>query len=323
MSVTLKDIIGIAKDLPEKYFEEAHKKLTEIKERAKAEKEADAIVKLCPHCESRIVVRNGKRNGRQAFVCRNCTRTFVETTGSAIENSQSSPTVWRQVIRDTVDGISLDKTASALGLHHETVFYMRHKILYRIEQELLALPIDLCGVCEADETYVLENEKGRKFLETHHRKPREHGGRASKRGLSNEQICICTSINSDGECVAQSVNRAVPSKTELEQVFGSRIADDTVILCDGNKNYDVFEEKCTVAHVTILNKINNFHSFIKERLRAARGVATIYQNRYNALFAKIFGSQETAVDRIFELMASPKDSYASNSDVENLNLLNI
>lgn len=323
MSITLKDIIGITKELPEKYFEEVYEKLTEIKEKAKAEKEAEASIKICPYCESRTIVRNGKRNGRQAFVCRSCNKTFVETTGSAIENSHSSPTVWRQVIRDTVDGISLDKTAAGLDLHHETVFYMRHKILYRIEQELLASPIDLCGVCEADETYVLENEKGRKFPETHHRKPREHGGKASKRGLSNEQVCICTSINGDGKCVAQSVNRAVPSKTELEQVFDLRIVDDTVILCDGNKNYDVFDEKCTVAHVNSLNKINNFHSFIKERLRAARGVATIYQNRYNALFAKIFGSQETAVDRIFELMTSGKDSFASNNDIETLKLLNI
>jgi transposase-like protein len=323
MNITLKDIISLTKDLPEKYFDEVFEKLTEIKEKAKIEKDAEASRKICPHCASCEIVRNGKKKGRQAYVCRSCGRSFVETTGSALENSHSSPTVWRQVIRDTVNGVSLDKTANGLDLHHETVFYMRHKILYRIEQELMASPVGLNGVCEADETYVLESEKGRKFPENHHRKPRKHGGKASKRGLSNEQVCICTSINSDGGCVALSVNRAIPSKMELEQVFNARISDDVVILCDGNKNYDVFEERCTVAHVKNLNKINNFHSFIKERLRAARGVATLYQNRYNALFANIFGSQETAVDRIFELMTSCKGSFVRNVDVETLKLFNI
>ena len=321
MTITLKDIIGLTKELPEKYFEEVYARLKEIKEKAEEEKEAEANTKTCPGCESRTIVRNGKRNGKQAYVCRDCQKTFVETIGSAMANSHSSPTVWRQVIRDTVNGVSLDKTAAGLDLHHETVFYMRHKILYRIEQELSASPVDLSGVCEADETYVLENEKGRKFPEGHHRKPRYHGGKATKRGLSNEQFCICTSINGDGKCVAMSVNRAIPNKAELEQVFDARITDDTVILCDGNKNYDVFEEKCTVAHVKNLNKINNFHSFIKERISAARGVATKYLNRYNALFSKIFGAQEAAVDKIFALLSSCNHSAATNNDVDNLQLL--
>ena len=323
MGITLKDIIGITKELPEKYFEEVFEKLTELKEKAEEEKEAESRIKTCPYCESQGIVRNGKRSGKQAYICRSCEHTFVETTGSAIANSHSPPTVWRQVIRDTVEGISLDKTAEGLDLHHETVFYMRHKIMFAVEQALLASPVGMDGVCEADETYVLESEKGRKFPENHHRKPRKRGGKASKRGLSNEQICICASVNGDSECVAVSVNRAAPSKVELEQVFGNRITDDTVILCDGSKNYDVFEGVCTVAHIKHPNKVNGFHSFIKERLRAARGVATIYQNRYNALFANIFGTQETAVDRIFDLMTSCNVSFSTNCDIETRNLLSI
>jgi len=323
MAITLKDIIRLTKDIPERCYEEVYEKLKEVKEKAEAEQEAEARIKVCPHCGSRAIVRNGKRSGRQAYICHTCDKTFVETTGSAIENSQSTSAVWRQVIRDTVDGISIDKTASDLDLHHETVFYMRHKIMYLVEQKLLASPVGMDGVCEADEAYVLESEKGRKFPENHHRKPRKRGGKASKRGLSGEQICICTSVNGSDECVALSVNRATPSKAELEQVFGNRISDDTVILCDGNSNYDVFEERCTVAHVKHPNKVNGFHSFIKERLRAARGVATIYQNRYNALFAEVFGAKEVAVDRIFELMTSCDRSFSSNSVVETKNLLTI
>ena len=131
MDITLKDIIGLAKELPEQYFAEVYEKLTELKGKAKAEEEDASRRKTCPHCNSQAVVRNGKRHARQAYICRACDKTFVETTGAAIANSHSSPTVWRQVIRDTVQGVSIDDTAAGLDLTHDTVFHMRHKILIR------------------------------------------------------------------------------------------------------------------------------------------------------------------------------------------------
>ena len=256
-------------------------------------------------------------------MCRDCKKSFMDTTGSAISNSHGGETVWKQVIRDTVDGISLDNTAASLDLHHSTVFHMRHKILTCIERTITAEPVVLSGVCELDETYVLESCKGRKIPEGYHRKPRKRGGKASKPGLSKEQICICAGVNGDGENIATTVNRAAPSRAEISQVFLERITDDTTILCDGSKNYDTFESVCTVAHVKHPNKVNGLHGFIKERLRSMRGIATIYQNRYNALFAEIYGDLEAAVNRIYELMISCNGSFSSIADVKTRNLCNV
>ena len=323
MNITLKDLIGITKELPEKYFEETYEKLKEIKDKAEAEKEEESKIKTCPHCGSRAIVRNGKRSYRQAYICRNCDKAFVQTTGSAIANSQGSETVWRQVIRDTVEGVSLDKTADNLDLHHSTVFNMRHKILLCLENEISASPVALDGVCELDETYVLESEKGRKFPENHHRKPRKRGGKASKRGLSNEQICIQTAATGEGKFIAISVNRAAPAKDELLQVFADRITDDTTIICDGNSNYDVFSEQCTVAHIKHPNKVNGFHSFKKERLRKMGGVATIYQNRYNALFSVCYGGTESAISKIYSLMTSCSNTFLVIETVKSTNLCDV
>jgi len=319
VAITLKDIIGLAKELPEGSFEETYEKLREIKEKAEAEKESAPVA--CLRCGSTEVVRNGKRNGRQAYYCKDCGKGFVQTSTSAIAHSHSSETVWKQVIRDTVDGVSIDKTADSLDLSHSTVFNMRHKILHCVEQEILNSKLELEGVCEADETYVLENVKGRKIPEDYHRKPRKHGAVASKRGISDEYICVCTSVDGDNKCIASAVNRETPSKEEIAQVFGDKVTTDTVILCDGSKNYDVLEEKCTVAHSKRVNKVNGFHGFIKERLLAARGVATIYLNRYNALYAQIFGKQDAAVDKIFELMTSRNHSFSAIATIKSQNLL--
>ena len=321
MAITLKEIIELAKELPEECFEETYEKLKEIKEKADAEREAAPVA--CLRCGSISVVRNGKRNKKQAYLCKACGKSFVETATSAIAHSHSGETVWKQVIRDTVDGISIDKTADSLDLAHSTVFNMRHKILYCVEQAILSAPSVLDGVCEADETYVLESAKGRKIPADYHRKPRKHGAKASKPGLSNEYICVCTSVDSDNKCMTAAINRATPSKAEIEQIFGDKVSADTVILCDGSKGYDVLEQKCTVAHSKRINRVNGFHSFMKERILASRGVATVYLNRYNALFSQVFGKQDSAADKIFEIMTSRDNSFSAISTVKSSNLLNI
>ena len=321
MAITLKDILGMAKEIPEEYFEETFEKLKEIREKAEREQETKPVE--CIRCGSGKVVRNGKRNGRQAYLCGACGKTFVETATSAIAHSHSGKTVWKQVISDTIDGVAIDKTAEALDLAHSTVFHMRHKILYCVEQAILNAPAELEGVCEADETYVLESVKGRKISEDYHRKSRKHGAKASRPGLSNEYICVCTSVDSDNNCMAAAVNRAAPSKDEIEQVFGDKVTADTVILCDGSNRYDVLEDKCTVAHTKRVNKVNGFHSFIKERLNAARGVATIYLSRYNALFSQIFGKQDSAADKIYTLMTNRNGSFSDIAMVQNEGLLSL
>jgi len=60
---------------------------------------------------------------------------------------------------------------------------------------------------------------------------------------------------------------------------------------------------------------------IKERLLAARGVATINLNRYNALFSQIFGNPDASTDKIFELMTTRNGSFSDISSVKSQSLL--
>jgi len=299
----LVEILALVKELPEEYLEETYERVKEIKE--KADK---ATVKTkeagCPCCNSKSIVRNGHKHRKQAYLCRDCGKSFVETTNCPVENSRGSATVRKQVVKDTVEGAAIDKTAENPGLSHVTVFNMRHKILVRTEREFLSNPPKLSGVCETDETYVLENLKGRKLPDGYYRKPRKHGAKAQKRGISDEYVCICTGINEQGASVAVAVNRATPGSGEILEVFGDVVNNDTLILCEGNKSYDVLESKCKVAVCKRLNKANGPHGFIKARLNSCRGVATVYINRYNAFFSKIFADTDSAVDAIYNLMTS-------------------
>jgi transposase-like protein len=325
MTATLKDIIKLVRELPEESLGEAYEKLKEISESAGNDggSGGEAEIIGCVSCGSTSVSRNGKRHGKQSYLCKDCGRSFVETAGSAFAYSHAGAAVWKQVIADTANGLSIDETASSLDLSHDCVFHMRHKILKRLEDEFLNAEASMSGTYEADETYVLESIKGTKIPADYHRKARKHGAKASKSGLSNEYVCVCTSTSENGDCMALSVNRAAPSKAEIEQVFGDRVNSDTLLLCDGNQTYDVLEEKCTVAHTKRVNKVNGFHSSIKQRLTGYRGVATKYLNRYNAFFARVFGRSETIVDEIFGLMSKRDGTFHPISEIESQDLLQV
>ncbi len=328
MSNTLTEAIETLKQLPELYVEKALKVIREINDEHK--KEAKSKIKPCPECESRAVVRNGHKCRKQSFLCRRCGKSFTEISKTALCNSHSGEAVWKQVIKDTVNGISIEKTANNLYLQHETVFNMRHKILLAIEEEEHNHPTKLLGICEADETYLLESYKGNKLSESFWRKSRKHGAVAKKPGLSDEYICICAGVERDGNAIAKAVNRANAGKDDIDKVFSERVTNATLLLSDGAKAYGVLEGKCKI-HATKkgdigfynINTVNNYHSFIKERNRNARGFATKYLNRYNYFFSKIFRKTELVVDQIYDLLCDINNHYHTNKEIKTMRVLKI
>ena len=39
--------------------------------------------KVCPHCKGKDILRNGKYNGKQRYICRSCRKTFSDFTNFA------------------------------------------------------------------------------------------------------------------------------------------------------------------------------------------------------------------------------------------------
>lgn len=289
----------------------------------------------CPTCMSDNVIRDGKSHGNQRYWCKTCNRTFVSTTNTIMSKSHSTETVWRRLIEDTFEGRSLDYSAEKYGLHHETVFNMRHKILLAVQQLGDSDPIMLQNIAELDETYVLENRKGKKFEGNSSRAPRKRGSKASKRGLSAEQVCICTGVERNkGNAYAVTVNCAGPSKEKITEAFSDHIGDGTVLFTDGLKGYGILQDKvdCIVNGVSVddmkksktanLNNVNSFHSFIKDRYRTYRGVASKYINRYNALFANGFRDRKKTIDEICTILLSPSttDYHTSVAELQSKEL---
>ena len=286
----------------------------------------------CPQCQSMRIIKYGHREEKQRFLCKDCKRTFMYSTNTIMQNSHYGRSIWADFIKDTVTGDSLDKTAETYGFSHVTAFNMRHKVLMAIQDWLEDHPVELSGIVELDETFVLESLKGSRIPETAGRTARKHGAKAQKPGISNEYVAICTGIQREGAVVAASVNRAKPTKEELQMVFEGHIAKDTLLLTDGLRSYNVFSNVsgCSVLDINSegggvfhLNTVNSLHSFIKETYEHYRGVATKYLNRYNALFSVAFRATTDLPDHLFHVFATTGASprHHTCADVRDYNLL--
>ncbi len=287
----------------------------------------------CPYCGSEAVVKNGHKCHKQEYLCKNCRKTFVSTTNTVAANSHQPREIWEEVIEDTLWGHSLDFTAQRLGLYHDCTFHMRHKFLTALVKLQSEQNVCLGDVSELDETFVLDSYKGAPLPDEVGRDARKHGEKAKKSGISSEYVCICTGVQRGGGAIAETVNRAKPSSEEIRTVFGGRIAENSLILCDGLKSYNSLE---TIAGCSIkvinsetekgfynLNAVNAFHSFIKAKYEFYRSVATKYLNRYNALFTAAYKRTADRCCQIIDalLNVSPINRFVSYHDLITADLL--
>lgn len=286
----------------------------------------------CPYCGGSRVIKYGHRKGKQRFLCHECRQTFMHSTNTLMAHSHYSQSIWADFIRDTLYGETLDHSAEKYSFSHQTAFNMRHKVLMALQDLSENAPVILSGIAELDETFVLDCYKGGPVPKEARRKARKHGAKAAKRGISNEYVAICTGVQRDGDAIAATVNRAKPSSRELDEIFRGHIAEDTLVLTDGLRSYNVLETltNCTVVDVKHegsrgmfnLNTVNSLHSYIKDAYNHYRGVATKYINRYNALFSIAFRCANSLKDTLYSSLCTVSQNcyWHTVDDVRNYKL---
>ena len=85
--------------------------------------------KVCSHCNSELISRNGKYNGNQRYICKDCRKTFSDFTNSATYRNKKSLDKWLKYDKSMIMGLSIRKSAKNVGINIATSFFWRHKIL--------------------------------------------------------------------------------------------------------------------------------------------------------------------------------------------------
>jgi len=134
----------------------------------------------CPHCAAAGAVIRGRANGLKRYFCKACGKTFNALTGTPLARLRRKD-CWTEFAASLSEGDTVKASAERCGVAGSTAFRWRHRFL----RTVTAGAIKLRGIVEADETFVLMSRKGERKLD---RKARRRGGKASKRGLSDERF---------------------------------------------------------------------------------------------------------------------------------------
>lgn len=132
------------------------------------EKMAEALESLnfeknsCPNCGSRDFIKHGRTGlGRQRYRCRECRRTFSETTGTPYMYSKKNFDTWASYLLCMDGRLTLRCTSNLLGMNLSTAFSWRHKILSAAEAKTDDV---LTETVEVDEFWLKENFKGSRSI---------------------------------------------------------------------------------------------------------------------------------------------------------------
>lgn len=240
----------------------------------------------CPHCESSDLYRHGWVRGLQRYLCKTCERTFSALTGTPLSNLHHK-NKWLKYAQSMLRSETVRQAAVTTGIHRSTSFRWRHRILTLVKSDQ---PQRLHGIIEADETYLLESEKGSRYMK---REARKRGGSATKRGISDEQVCVLVARDRTGQTLDCVTGKGPVTKVQLRDTLSPVLDKDSLLVSDGNPTYQYFAHEITITHKAInlsagvrirgayhVQNVNAYHSRFKNWLNHFHGVATKYLPNY-------------------------------------------
>ena len=240
----------------------------------------------CPRCRGAQLYRHGTKNGLQRFRCQGCGRTFNSLTGTPLARLRHKDK-WLDYCGCMLESRTVRKAAAAVDVAKNTSWRWRHRMLSLTKTDR---PACLTGIAEADETFLLESQKGARKL---NRPARKRGGKASKRGISTEQVCILVARDRSGQTCDCVTGRGPVTVPQLKQHLQPVLAHDTLLVTDANKAYRAFAQKTGISHEYVnvsagehvrgavhVQNVNAYHSRFHGWLEHFRGVATRYLPNY-------------------------------------------
>ena len=158
------------------------------------------------------------------------------------------------------------------------------------------------------------------------RETHKRGSQISKRGLSNELLCIPCAVDETGNVIGRSIKCGAVSYAGLNYLYSKdTITDNSTIVTDSCKAYILLASDCKSKLIQIaagehtngeynIQRVNSFHtSFMTLINYKHRGVSSKHVNGYLAWCA--FKFKETFVTLKNMIVRSFGDSFSITSKV--------
>jgi transposase-like protein len=284
--------------------------------------EAFLAAPRCPHCRAAALQRWGHASGLRRYRCKGCGKTFNALTGTSLARLRKKE-CWLAYGEALAAGMTLARAAAHCGVHLTTSFRWRHRFL----RAPAATREALVGVVEADETFFRRSDKGsrrwRRAEGPLERRPRRRGERASKRGLSAEQVPALIARDRAGH-TADAVLPDLGAEA-IKAALAPVVADDAVLCSDGAKAYATFAAGHGLHHEPVnlaagvregafhIQNVNAYHGRLKGWMGRFNGVATRYLPNYLGWRRTLERAPEPSVAKTW-LLAAARPLPTSNAN---------
>lgn len=241
----------------------------------------------CPHCGGNHVHRCGQASGLQRFRCLSCRRSYNALTGTPLARLRKRGH-WLTYLQCVLESCSVRAAALKTGVHRTTSFRWRHRF---VPGAARGRPASLGPVVEADETYLLESQKGSRNMT---RPPRKRGARARRPGISGELDCLLVARDRTGRTLDFHTGRGPVSAAKLKICLSGVLPNDSLLISDGAAAYRRFAKDIRIRHQFVniragahacgdihIQNVNGWHARFKGWLIQFRGVASKYLNHYS------------------------------------------
>jgi len=265
----------------------------------------------CPRCNSEHWHRHGRANDLQRFRCRACGRTFNDLTGTPLARLRLKGK-WLDYLSVLLDSLTVRAAARRVGVHRNTAFRWRHRFLDRVKDDRPAL---LTGIVEADETFLLESQKGSRKLD---RMPRRRGGKAALRGISHHLDCILVARDRSGNTIDAVTGRGALKASQLVRHLLPKLDAQALLVTDANAAYRRFVRDHGIAHQAVnlqagsrvrasahgaihVQNVNAYHRRFKEWLARFHGVASCRLPNYLGWHWALDGGRIASVEQLLRI----------------------
>ena len=226
-----------------------------------------------------------------------------------------------------IQGLPVRKTAEICGIHRNTAFIWRHKILDALQNASKYEKLE--GIVEADETFFPISYKGnyKKSSFVIPRASRKRGKSIHKRGLSREQVCVPCAIDRSGHSVSKVATLGRIKTKDLHILYDGKISEDATLCTDKMNSYVRFANSNKINLIQLksgktkkgiyhIQHINSYHSSLKRFIQAFNGVASKYLNNYllwNSWLTVKKGSIQHKIDSILKTALTASASIKCKS----------
>ena len=256
------------------------------------EPKTQSVIECCLHCGSVAIKKHGKTTGGvQRYKCKDCNKTFTENYGLITHYSHLSDWQWKEVIRGTIEGLSLTEIAKNIGTSASTVWSCRMKI-YQTIKNIYGYCDTFNNIVEADGKYERISFKGKKdknfFVEQLGRLSRHHRSKKDrieyleacgkydellktkphllkemiyssqkrmvgrdKIDIGHQHVCILTAIDRTNSIYIEPVTAGTAKSNDVYSKFIGKVTKDAVFVTDDHHSYKMFTRSEQIKHIRI------------------------------------------------------------------------